>query len=548
MKLFKQTILGLLILLSSVQLNAQYFQNPILAGFYPDPSICKVGKDYYLVNSSFAYYPGLSLFHSTDLVNWKQIGSVLNDPAQLNLDSAGVSRGLFAPTIRYHKGLYYVICTLVDKGGNFIVKASNPLGPWSKPYWLPQVNGIDPSIFFDEDDKAYIFYNSIPPNNISLYGGHRTIRSIAFDYNKMEVIGENKIVINGGTDISKKPVWIEGPHIIKKDGWYYLICAEGGTSYNHSEVVFRSKTLDSGFISYEKNPILTQRHLDKNRPNPIINTGHADFVQDPNGNWYAVFLGCRPYEAEYFNIGRETFMAPVKWANGWPTINPAYDEVQYKYPIPYKQDKKAEKFNGNYYFKDEFNEPSLNFRYNFLRTKRKNWYKIAAGKLAVQLQPENCSGLDNPSFIGFRQSHLMGYAATQLEFTTNKENEKAGLLVFQNEKHYYFLCKSFFNNKPVVQLYKNDTLLTSIEVATKKPIQLKIESKGKFYSFYFATGNNDWQLVKDNVDATFLSTELAGGFVGCFYALYATSNGMATINNAYYNWFENKNEDKVYNK
>jgi alpha-N-arabinofuranosidase len=166
----------------------------------------------------------------------------------------------------------------------------------------------------------------------------------------------------------------------------------------------------------------------------------------------------------------------------------------------------------------------------------------------MQLQPETCSGLGNPSFIGFRQAHLMGYAATQMEFNTDKENEKAGLLVFQNEKHHYFLCKSSFNNKPVVQLYKNDTLLSSIEMPTNKPIQLKIESKGKFYAFYYATENNNWQLVKDNLDATFLSTEVAGGFVGCFYTLYATSNGMVTNNKVSYNWFENKNNDTVYNK
>lgn len=154
--------LTLIILISTFAAKAQQqYNNPILAGFYPDPSICKVGSDYYLVNSSFAYYPGLPIFHSKDLVSWKQIGYAMDRPEQLNLIGAGVSRGLFAPTIRFYKGLYYIVCTLIDKGGNYIITAKNPAGPWSNPYWLKELDGIDPSIFFDEDDKAYIVYNSV---------------------------------------------------------------------------------------------------------------------------------------------------------------------------------------------------------------------------------------------------------------------------------------------------------------------------------------------------------------------------------------------------
>src|SRR5215213_3770781 len=140
--------------------SAQQYSNPILTGFYPDPAICRVGSDYYLVNSSFAYYPGLPIFHSKDLVNWKQIGHAMNRPEQLDLDGAGVSRGLFAPDITYHKGTFYIVCTLIDKLGNFVITAKDPKGPWSNPVALPQVNGIDPALFFDEDDKAYIVFNS----------------------------------------------------------------------------------------------------------------------------------------------------------------------------------------------------------------------------------------------------------------------------------------------------------------------------------------------------------------------------------------------------
>ncbi|MGZ5287187.1 MAG: family 43 glycosylhydrolase, partial [Flavisolibacter sp.] len=216
-------------LLATMNIEAQqgHYTNPILSGFYPDPSICRAGDDYYIVNSSFAYFPGLPIFHSKDLVSWKQIGHAMDRPEQLNTMGAGVSRGLFAPAISYHKGVFYIVCTLIDKGGNFVITAKDPAGPWSDPVWLKEVDGIDPSLFFDEDDKAYIIYNSIPPDNVSLWDGHRTIRMYDFDYKNLKVTGEEKLVVNGGTDISKKPVWIEGPHIYNINGWYYLLCAEG---------------------------------------------------------------------------------------------------------------------------------------------------------------------------------------------------------------------------------------------------------------------------------------------------------------------------------
>src|SRR4051812_18924713 len=231
--------------------------NPILAGFYPDPSVIKVGGDYYLTNSTFSYFPGLPVFHSKDLKNWKQIGNVISRPAQMNFMGHRMTRGLFAPAIDYHKGIYYVSCTLIDKGGNFIVTATNPAGPWSDPTYLPQVRGIDPSLFFD-NGKAYIIYNSDAPDNKPEYPGHRTIRIYELDPVHLTVVGEEKILVNGGVDITTKPVWIEGPHMMRVNDWYYLYAAEGGTSVNHTEVVFRSKSVFGPFIPYEHNPILTQ--------------------------------------------------------------------------------------------------------------------------------------------------------------------------------------------------------------------------------------------------------------------------------------------------
>ena len=545
----KKLLLATLLLCSSEWVKAQSFANPIIAGFYPDPSICRGGDDYYIVNSSFAYYPGLPIFHSKDLLNWQQVGYAMNRPEQLDLDGAGVSRGLFAPAICYHNGTFYIVCTEVSKLGNFVITAKDAKGPWSNPVTLPQVNGIDPSLFFD-GDKACIIFNSIPPGNKSLWNGHRTIRMFEFDPVNLKVTGEEKLLINGGADTSKHPVWIEGPHIYKRYGWYYLMCAEGGTGYNHSEVVFRSRSVDGPYVPYERNPILTQRHLDTKRTNPITTTGHADLVEGKDGKWWAVFLGCRPYESDYYNTGRETFMAPVEWKDGWPVFELGGDEVKYAYPINAVSDDKREKFNGNYYFKDEFEKKELNTRYSFLRTVKENFvdFHLFPNYLTIFLRPQTCQGNENPSFIGFRQSHLKGFAATALQFYPKAENEKAGLLVFQSEKNFYYLCRSVKKDKPVVELYKDSSLLTTqvISATNNKDLQLKIEAKGDKYSFYYALKKNKWILLLDNADGKYLSTKNAGGFVGCMYAMYATSNGKPSENTAMYNWFEYKSDDDVY--
>jgi xylan 1,4-beta-xylosidase len=540
------------------------YSNPILAGFYPDPSICRVGGDYYLVNSTFSYFPGIPIFHSKDLTSWKLIGYAMDRIEQLNLDSLGVSRGIFAPAIRYNKGVFYITCTLVDRGGNFIVTSKTPEGPWSDPIWLPEINGIDPSMFFDENGKAYIIYNSIPPNDKSLYDGHRTLRMYEFDLRYHKVVGEEKILVNGGVDISKKPVWIEGPHIFQKDGYYYLIAAEGGTAEQHSEVVFRSKEVNGPYGPFTQNPILTQRNLDPERKNPITSTGHADFVQTEAGDWWAVFLGCRPYEGEYYNTGRETFLAPVTWENGWPVVNYGMDEVQYHYVFPIQPSIRPPgiQYSGNMKTRDDFSIEVLNKNWMFLRTPKEQWYdlKQKPGFLSIRLRQESCAGTGNPAFLGHRQQNLFGSGSIAMNFSPVAENEKAGLLIFQNENHFYFLCKSLQESESVIQLYKSiDSehsknsmeLMASYIIKTdqrEKELYFNIEAKGNNYSFSYSFTPDQWSLLKDSVEAKYLSTKVAGGFVGCFYALYATSLGKPSNNEAYFDWFQYIGEDEIYKR
>lgn len=535
--------------------------NPVLPGFYPDPSVCRGADGYYMVNSTFGYFPGIPIFYSPDLVQWQQIGHVMDRPGQLELEGLGVATaGIFAPTIEYHNGTYYVTCTVVYGKGNYVVTAKDPAGPWSDPFWLPEVNGIDPSLFFDEDGKTYIIYNSDAPDNNPLYSGHRTIRMFELDMNDMKVVGENLILVNGGVDISQKPVWIEGPHIYKVNDYYYLCAAEGGTSVDHSQVIFRSKNVKGPFVAWDKNPILTQRHLDPKRENPVTSTGHADLIQDLQGNWWAVFLACRPYEDNYYNTGRETFMAPVKWVDGWPVINPGKDEVQYKYLFSSALSKvtKTERLSGNITLRDKFQTPDLDMRWTFLRTPKEKWFRInpEEGHISMLVRPETCMDLSNPSFIGRRQQHLVCSVTTEMDFNATVENEKGGIMAFQSEKHFYFLCKSVEFDKTVIQLYKspgnnggNDMIL----LASEKPehpdgqVLLKIEANRDSYVFYYSPGNELWKQIGEPMDARFLSTQVAGGFTGVMFTMYANSSGIESNENwARFHWFEYSGNDDIW--
>ena len=281
------------------------FRNPIIPGFAPDPSIVRVRDDYYLINSSFAFYPGIPVYHSRDLVNWQQLGNAIDRPGQFDFSGLGIARAIFAPTIRWHDGLFYIVGTCVDCGFNFLISAKSPAGPWSNPQWLESIDGVDPDLFIDRDGRSWVVNNG-PPRGTPKYPGHRALWLQQLDLKRAKMIGPRVILVDGGVDMTRHPIWIEGPHLILKDHWYYLIAAEGGTAGGHSEVVFRSRKVTGPYVPGPENPILTQRDLDPARPSPVAATGHADFVQ-AGGRWWAVFLGTRPYEANLTNLGRETF-------------------------------------------------------------------------------------------------------------------------------------------------------------------------------------------------------------------------------------------------
>jgi len=509
-----------------------YF-NPILAGFYPDPSMTRAGSDYYLVTSSFAYFPGIPIFHSKDLVSWTQIGHVLDRRAQLNLDSAGISRGLFAPSIRFRDGTFYMIVTLVDRGGNFYVTATNPAGPWSDPTWLPSVDGIDPSFFFDDDGKGYVVNNG-PPVETPRYQGHRAIWIQEFSVPTGKMVGPRTMIVNGGVDISKKPIWIEAPHIFKRKGFYYLICAEGGTGYEHSEVVFRSKSPTGPWVPFEGNPILTQRHLDRTRAFPITTTGHADFVETQNGEWWATFLGVRPYGDDLYNTGRETFLLPVQWKDDWPVILEGDAQVPYarRRPALRRAEPPAMPTSGEFSQRDDFDGPTLPMHWVTIRAPGLGLYNFTStpGWLTLNARSAGFEPAAIPTFVGRRQQHRIFSATTSMIYNPVNEGEKAGMVAFQNDQFYYFLCVARVNGQTVVQLERHNGPGTGKVVASalvhldgRKPIYLKIRGEGATYDFAYAMSAGQWSPLYDNADGTILSTKVASGFVGTMLGLYAYS-------------------------
>ena len=279
------------------------YQNPIIPGFHPDPSICRVGEDYYLVTSTFEYFPGVPIFHSRDLINWRQLGYCLTRESQLPLRNAWNSGGIFAPTIRHHDGVFYMITTNVSQGGHFLVTAPAPHGPWSEPVWL-EGKGFDPSLLFDDDGTVYFTHHQ-----------SEGITQYVVNPHSGERLSESRVIWGGYNGFGA-----EGPHLYKLHGYYYLLIAEGGTEYGHMESIARSQSPWGPFEGCPHNPILSHR---SQVYSPIQATGHGDMVQDQQGQWWMVFLGVRPVGYPHvYHLGRETFLTLVEWdAGGWPVVN-----------------------------------------------------------------------------------------------------------------------------------------------------------------------------------------------------------------------------------
>jgi xylan 1,4-beta-xylosidase len=495
------------------------YKNPVIPGFYPDPSICRVDKEYYLVNSSFEYFPGVPLFRSGDLVNWEQIGYCLTRESQLSLKKTKSSDGIFAPTIRYNDGRFYLITTNWPEQGNFFVHTDDINGEWSDPVFIKQ-GGIDPSLFFDEG------------NVYMMSTGDGGIQQSLIDIRTGKSVSKPKIIWSGTGGR-----FAEGPHMYKIKGWYYLMIAEGGTEYGHMETIARSMSPWGPFEACPFNPILT--HRDRGR-HSIQSTGHADLVEAHDGSWWMVFLGVRPVGyPPCHHIGRETFLAPVKWnAEGWPVVgNNGTVETVMNTSLHKKKSiiRNTER--------DDFESSCLDMSWNFIRkddpscwslTERPGHLRLCGSKIDL----DDITG--SPAFVGRRQTAFDMTASAMLEFDPKLEKEEAGMTLRMNDRHHYEIAVTRTGGKKMIFVRRrigDMTAITAKEKLDTKKVCLIVKADKDDYSFYYKTSGGKIKFLA-TAKTRYISTEVAGGFMGVMIGLYATGNGKKCESPADFDWFE----------
>jgi alpha-N-arabinofuranosidase len=488
------------------------YHNPIIPGFYSDPSVCRVGDDYYLITSTFEFFPGVPVFHSKDLVNWEQIGHVLDRPTQL---PDGIN--IFAATIRYHDGTFYMITTNIAYGGNFYVTATNPAGPWSDPIWI-KAGGIDPDLYFDDNGKVYVISSTFILNEIDIKTGN--------------FLTEGRKIWNGTGGR-----YAEGPHIYKKDGFYYLMAAEGGTEEAHSETIARSKDIWGPYNAFGANPILTHVTAAA-QGNPIQGTGHADMIQAHDGSWWIVFHGYRSNgDGTHHVLGRETCLAPVTWPeNGWPVINGngtvtpemTCPTLPLKpFPVPPAR--------------IDFDSKQLPPEWNYIRYPEVSDYSLTArnGFLRLVGSERTIEDGKSPTFIGRRLQHHYFTATTQVEFNPGKTNEEAGLTLLNNGAHFDLLIRQSKGKRVAFCRLRFGNVVYESGESILKPGAVKLMIRGEKTRFVFlvAQGNEPFKELQ-TVPSKFLSSETVGWFTGVYVAMYCTGNGKKSTTPADFDWFE----------
>ena len=497
--------------------------NPIMAGFYPDPSICRVGEKYYMVHSTFAYFPGVPIFRSENLVSWEQIGNVLERDSQIPLTGCRQSQGIFAPTIRYSQGKFYMITTNTFAGGNFIVTAEAPEGPWSEPYFLgPDAAGIDPSLFFDADGTCY--YIGQREKSGAKYYGDCEIWIQRLNLQTMKLEGEAVSVLDG---FQKNAVWPEGPHLYRIDDYYYIIHAESGTAFHHSVMAARSHNVFGPYEYCPSNPIITHRHL--GRDYPVNSVGHADLVDDGSGNWYMVMLACRPQEGHTL-LGRETFLAKVVWEDGWPVVNPGVGRLEDTFEIPGNGETTGY-FDGcrTYAFGGQEIPPE----FLTLRNHRDKAMSLSAcpGYLRLYMREDTLKDLVEPSYLAVRQQHTDYEVETRFAVCFGTEGGCAGVAMMQNNDNHVrveYFREGGQNAVRVVRCARGvDEELCLTGDIEKEIIGLKVSVHGLLADFWYRCDGR-WQDLVSDVDIRTMSTESAGGFLGCTVGMYASGNGKNT--------------------
>lgn len=493
------------------------YKNPIIKGFYPDPSICKVGDTFYLVNSSFQYFPGVPLFKSKDLISWEQIGYCLTRESQLPLKNQTCNGGIYAPTIRHNNGRFYMVTTNVGHGGNFYVYTDNIEGEWSEPIYIKQ-SGIDPSLLFDEDGKVYFTSNGTDEN------GKMGIFQAEINIETGELLTETRCIWHGTG--GRYP---EAPHLYKIHGMYYLMIAEGGTEFGHMITIARSNNPNGPFESCPHNPILTHRNAGDH---PIQATGHGDLTQDNNGNWWMVFLGFRT-PGKWIGThhqGRETFLAPVTWnEDNWPVVNKT-GTVELNMEVCVEGE--------SLYTTPAASSNTLTpLDWNYIRNPQMENYSIEDDNRKVQLRGTSITLNDldgSPAFIGVRQREFETEFTSALSFDPKSNGEEAGITIYMNEKHHYEIAmiREWDTNKIIFR-----RRIGSLQAVVKElvyphqSVTLQIKASPLNYTFSFIDNEGE-KVEMGSGETSYLSSEVAGGFTGVYFGVYATSNGNGSAENA----------------
>ena len=509
------------------------YTNPIIPGFHPDPSICRVGDDYFLVTSTFEYFPGVPLFHSRDLVNWRKIGHVLTRPSQLPAEPWRPSGGIYAPTLRYHAGTFYMITTNTSTGGNFYVHTQDPYGEWSDPIWVKQ-GGIDPSLFFDDDGRVYLTSTADVPSPLpaeidpaaSFFGIQQSELDIATGI----LLTEPKIVWRGTGGR-----WPEGPHLYKTGGRYYLMAAEGGTEQGHMETIARSDSPWGPWESCPHNPILSHRSYHS----PLQALGHADLCEAHDGTWWLVCLGIRtqgyPPTA---HLGRETLLAPVRWDDeGWPHVGQE-GKLRVEMEGPAFAGSGPE-FDAA---RDDFDAPTLGAEWIFLGTPSTTFWSLAERPGALRLQGSAATLDDGPpvAFVAHRQAHFTCDVAARLDFAPQTDGEEAGLTIWMNPHHHYDLFITLRGGLRHVAVRRRiGSLVAEVTrlAIPPGPLTLTIAAEPDRYSFSVTGAAGEGQTLA-TAEPRYLAPEVAGGFTGVCFALYTTGSGRAAHTPAYFDWFD----------
>ena len=499
---------------------AKKYKNPVVPGFHPDPSVCRVGRDYYLVSSSFEYFPGIPVFHSNDLVHWAQIGYCLTRAEQMSLDGCRASGGIWAPTIRHHQGEFFVTSTNTEGRGNFIVRASNPAGPWSNPVWVEQP-GIDPSLLFDDDGT--VFYTTSD-------GG--ALQS-TIDIDRGELLREPLRVWSGTG--GQHP---EGPHLLRRGPWYYMLLAEGGTEHGHMVTMARSRSAWGPYEASARNPLLTHRSW----KSPIQMTGHADIVEAHDGSDWMVFLATRPSGyPPCHHLGRETFLTPMRWADdGYPVVgNDGRVALEMESSLLGPAAPPAP-------VRDDFTAPQLALAWNFLRGDASGTWSLVErpGWLRLRGNAKTLDDAATPAWVGRRQQHFAVAMRTRLKFSAATNGEEAGLVVRMNETHHYEVFVTRRAGEPCVVLRRRIGSLVAETArqplgpdAQEAGVVLAVTADRHAYTFWVGP-EVERLLPLGSGESRYLSTEVAGGFTGVYVALYATGSGESCRGPADFDWFD----------